>query len=239
VSTAAAVGRLRRLPDADIHVALVLALTLATGAVDALSYVSLDHVFTANMSGNMALLGIGVATHIGDVTGNIYAFAGFVLGSILVGRYIRAHKGPFLRTAVEALIVELVLLVALTVLVAAVDVHTHSAWRYTVCVVLAAAMGVQTGIARHFAVTDVNTTVATMTLHDLSAASTLAGGDSIRWKRRAGVVIALFAGAAIGVSLDQQVRWGGLAFTCVIVALVVWGTAKLERRTPAPAAAAA
>jgi uncharacterized membrane protein YoaK (UPF0700 family) len=229
--------RLRALSEEDRHVALVLALTLSTGAVDAVSYFSLDHVFTANMSGNMALLGIGLATHLGDVAGNVYAFFGFIVGSILVGRFLRSHDGPFLRTAVDALGFQLLLLVGLTVIVAAVDVHDHDAWRYVVCALLAAAMGVQTGVARHFAVKDVNTTVATMTLHDLAAASRLAGGDSIRWRRRAGVVVALLAGAAIGVLLDKAVRWGGLGFTCVTVAVVIACTVAILRDEPRPAAA--
>jgi len=55
-------------PGADL--AVVLALTLGTGAVDAVSYFSLDHVFTANMSGNMALLGIGAGNGPGAVLGN-------------------------------------------------------------------------------------------------------------------------------------------------------------------------
>lgn len=229
-------SRLRALSEEDRHVALVLALTLSTGAVDAVSYFSLDHVFTANMSGNMALLGIGIATHLGDVAGNIYAFAGFVVGSILVGRFMRAHGGPFLRTAVDALGFQLLLLVALTAIVAAVDVRDHDAWRYLVCFLLAAAMGVQTGVARHLSVKDVNTTVATMTLHDLAAASRLAGGDSLRWRRRAGVVLALLAGAAIGVGLDKVVRWGGLGFTCVTVAVVMGCTVAILRDSR-PAAA--
>src|SRR5689334_17307564 len=77
LSGRAMLAKLRGLPDEDLHVALVLVLTLGTGAVDAVSYFSLDHVFTANMSGNMALLGIGIANGLGTVTGNIYAFGGF------------------------------------------------------------------------------------------------------------------------------------------------------------------
>lgn len=229
-------ARFRALPDDDLHVGLVLALTLCTGAVDAVSYFSLDHVFTANMSGNMALLGIGLVTGIGEFAGNVYAFFGFVAGSIVAGRFIRAHGGPFLRTAVDALVVELLLLLALTAIVAAVDISAEDAWRYAVCFLLAAAMGVQTGVARHMSVKDVNTTVATMTLHDLAAGSKLARGDSARWRRRAGVVLALLAGAAIGVGLDRQVRWGGLAFTCVGVALVIVFTIAILRREPAPTA---
>jgi uncharacterized membrane protein YoaK (UPF0700 family) len=215
------------------HVALVLALTLGTGAVDAVSYFSLDHVFTANMSGNMALLGVGLATHLADVQGNVFAFGGFVVGSVLVGRLIRIHRRPFMRTAVDALSIQLLLLVGLTVALTAVDMHAHDAARSAVCFVLAAAMGIQTGVARHLAVKDVNTTVATMTLHDLAAASRLAGGDSIRWRRRAGVVIGLLAGAAIGVGLDKVVPWGGLGFTSLtVVAVIVCAVALLPDGEP-------
>jgi uncharacterized membrane protein YoaK (UPF0700 family) len=219
----------RALSRENWHVALVLALTLGTGAVDAVSYFSLEHVFTANMSGNMALLGIGLVTHLADVEGNVFAFAGFVAGSVLVGRLVRAHRGPFTRTAIDALSIQLVLLVGLAVALAAVDVHAHDAARFAVCFVLAAAMGIQTGVARHLAVKDVNTTVATMTLHDLAAASRAAGGDSVRWRRRVGVVLALLVGAAIGVGLDEVVRWGGLAFTSLTVLAVIVCAVALAR----------
>lgn len=205
----------------DLRVTLTLGLTLATGVVDAVSYFSLDHVFTANMSGNMALLGIGVATQFGSVAGNVYAFAGFVVGSVLVGRFLRARSGEGLPAAAEALRIELAVLVLLTALLAVVDVRTEDGWRFAVCFLLAGAMGVQTGVARHLAVADVNTTVATMTLHDLAGASRLAGGNSIRWRRRAGVVLALFVGAACGTALDEAVRWGGLALSAVLVGIVV------------------
>ncbi|MBS1678514.1 MAG: DUF1275 domain-containing protein [Actinobacteria bacterium] len=224
--------RLRSLPDEDLHVILVLVLTVGTGAIDAVSYFSLDHVFTANMSGNMALLGIGVANGIGSVAGNVFAFGGFVVGSVAVGRFMHSHTGPFLRTALEALVAQLVLFIALAVVLGVVDVAAEEAWRYGVCAVLAAAMGIQTGVARHLSVKDVNTTVATMTLHDLAAASKLAGGDSIRWKRRAGVVVALLSGAAIGVALDQTVSWGGLAFTCLTTVAVIGAVVAVLRREP-------
>ena len=39
----------------------LLALTFSTGTVDAVSYLGLGHVFTANMTGNVVLLGFGIA----------------------------------------------------------------------------------------------------------------------------------------------------------------------------------
>jgi uncharacterized membrane protein YoaK (UPF0700 family) len=40
---------------------LFLVLTLVTGVVDATSYLSLGHVFVANMTGNVVFLGLGIA----------------------------------------------------------------------------------------------------------------------------------------------------------------------------------
>lgn len=197
---------------------MVLVLTLGTGAVDAVSYSSLDHVFTANMSGNIALLGIGVASGPSRVLGNACSFAGFACGSIAVARLLRAGRGTKAQLARRMLTLELGLLLCVTGALARLNLQASPAQRDAVCVALAGAMGVQTGVARLLAITDVNTTVATMTLHDLVAGSRLAGGDSIRWRRRAAVVLALLVGAALGVGLDRLGRAGGLAFTCATVA---------------------
>jgi uncharacterized membrane protein YoaK (UPF0700 family) len=40
---------------------LFLALTFVTGVVDATTYLSLGHVFVANMTGNVVFLGFGIA----------------------------------------------------------------------------------------------------------------------------------------------------------------------------------
>jgi uncharacterized membrane protein YoaK (UPF0700 family) len=213
------VARRTHLPDVRIPVVLIL--TLGTGAVDAVSYFSLDHVFTANMSGNIALLGVGLATSLSSVAGNMYALVGFVAGSAWAGRVVRRPAAGAASTAVLLLRLELALMAALVAARAAWDLEGHDAARYAVCLVLAGAMGLQTGLARHLGVTDVNTTVATMTLHGLAADSPLAGGDATRWRRRLGVVLGLFAGAAIGVGLDRLVVWGGLAFTTLTVLIAL------------------
>src|SRR5256714_13712459 len=59
----------------------LLVLTFTTGLVDAVSYLGLGRVFTANMTGNIVLLGFGIAG-----SGGLPVVAPLVsLGSFLVG----------------------------------------------------------------------------------------------------------------------------------------------------------
>src|SRR6516164_1088481 len=59
----------------------LLALTFTTGLVDAVSYLALGRVFTANMTGNVVLLGFGIAG--GSGKGSLRRFAAVL--AMLVG----------------------------------------------------------------------------------------------------------------------------------------------------------
>lgn len=70
---------------------MVLVLTWAASGVDAISYLGLGHVFTANMTGNAVLLGLAIGQGQGlAALRSIIALAGFVmgaaLGAIIVGK---------------------------------------------------------------------------------------------------------------------------------------------------------
>src|SRR5262249_10539668 len=68
--------------------AMLLILTWAAGAVDAVSYLGLGHVFTAMMTGNTVLLGLALAQ--GELLAagrSILALLGFALG-VTVGATI-------------------------------------------------------------------------------------------------------------------------------------------------------
>src|SRR5436309_8803657 len=60
----------------------LLALTFTTGLVDAVSYLALGRVFTANMTGNIVLLGFGIAGS-GDlpVVAPLVSLASFLVGA--------------------------------------------------------------------------------------------------------------------------------------------------------------
>lgn len=61
---------------------LLLALAFAAGYIDALSYLGLSRVFTANMTGNTVLLGIALAQLDGDAAARSgLALAGFLTGA--------------------------------------------------------------------------------------------------------------------------------------------------------------
>src|SRR5689334_5894809 len=97
---------------------LLLGATLLTGVVDAVSYIALGHVFVANMTGNVVLLGFALAGAPGlSVLASVVALVAFLAGAAAGGLLVRRirHRGALLRaaTAVEAVLLVAALLVAL------------------------------------------------------------------------------------------------------------------------------
>lgn len=78
--------------DASYLVGL-FALTVATGLVDAVIYLALDHVFTGNMTGNVLFVGFGLAGP-GEVPllNNAVALVGFLAGAIVAGRFVHGRR---------------------------------------------------------------------------------------------------------------------------------------------------
>src|SRR5215471_21051962 len=72
---------------------ILLALTFAAGCVDALSYLGLSHVFTANMTGNAVLLGLAIGqTEELQVAHSSAAIVGFVAGVLLGARLVGSSR---------------------------------------------------------------------------------------------------------------------------------------------------
>ncbi|PZG77156.1 hypothetical protein C1I97_37070 [Streptomyces sp. NTH33] len=84
-------------------VAALLTLTVVTGLVDAVSYLSLGRVFVANMTGNVVFLGFAADPGSGlSAIASMIAIAGFVLGALAGGRVAHAladRSGRWLATA--------------------------------------------------------------------------------------------------------------------------------------------
>ena len=78
----------------------LLGMTAVTGLVDAVSFLSLGRVFTANMTGNIVLLAFATAHVSGlSIARSLTALLGFLVGALLGGprkeRPCRASIGVF------------------------------------------------------------------------------------------------------------------------------------------------
>jgi uncharacterized membrane protein YoaK (UPF0700 family) len=178
---------------------LLLMLSVITGLVDAVSYLTLGHVFVANMTGNVVLLGFALAGAPGlSVPASLAALAAFLLGALCGGRIgtrIGDHRGRHLRAA-TACAAPLLLIAFVVALVAGQPVSSGA--RYALLVPMGLAMGLQNATARRLAVPDLTTTVLTLTLTGLVADSHLAGGPGGRPVRRVLSIGAIFLGALVG-----------------------------------------
>lgn len=203
---------------------LMLALTMVTGLVDAVSYLGLGHVFVANMTGNVVFLGFALAGAPGlSAAASVAALGAFLGGALAGGRLCTGrgtHRGRLLTLSTGTQ----VLLVAVAVIVAAAtDDEVTSAVQYVLIVLLALGMGLQNSVSRHLGVPDLTTTVLTLTLTGLAADSRAAGGTGPRPGRRALSVLAMFLGALVGALLFRHVGIPaalGLALLLLVVTAV-------------------
>jgi uncharacterized membrane protein YoaK (UPF0700 family) len=175
---------------------------VVTGLVDAFSYLSLGHVFVANVTGNVVFLGFGLSGA-GDIAiaGSVVAILAFAIGAAIGGQWAihRApHRGHLLATAT---VTQAGLLIGAAVVAETAGVRSSVA-RLTLVGLLAVAMGGQNAFARRLAVPDLTTTVLTLTVTGLVADAT---SWSVR-RRRLASVVAMLGGALAGGAL---LRWVG------------------------------
>src|ERR1019366_7950213 len=72
----------------------LVALTLISGLVDAVSYLGLGHVFTANMTGNVVVLGFAAAGAAGfSVLASLTSLGAFLLAALCAGCGARNRRG--------------------------------------------------------------------------------------------------------------------------------------------------
>src|SRR5258706_9116017 len=86
----------------------LLGMTAVTGLVDAVSFLSLGRVFTANMTGNIVLLAFATARVSGlSIARSLTALLAFLVGAILGGRVMaRANADSQIRFAAQAFLLE-------------------------------------------------------------------------------------------------------------------------------------
>jgi uncharacterized membrane protein YoaK (UPF0700 family) len=206
---------------------VLLALTAVTGFVDAVSYLALGHVFTANMTGNVVFLGFAVAGAPGlSMARSGIALAAFIAGALAGGRLV-ARPGDDSRPhwpsngfAIEA---ALLLVTSALAFGAGHDLLEQPRRLYGLIVLTGLAMGIRNAIVRRLAERDLTTTVLTLTITGIAADSSLAGGTNPGWTRRAAAVALMFAGAAAGAWLLRYSAALALLSGALISALCALG----------------
>ncbi|MEU0434041.1 YoaK family protein [Streptomyces sp. NPDC006290] len=182
--------------------------TAVSGLIDAISYLGLGHVFTANMTGNVVIIGFAAAGVPGfSVLGSLVSLAAFLVGAVAAGRLetVMRHR-PSSHWLRLTLVLEMVLLATATAVAFAASHAVHAV--HALIALTALAMGLRNGTVRKLAVPDVTTTVLTLTLTGLASDSTLAGGTNPRSGRRLLSVLAMLTGAFGGALLVQHTGLG-------------------------------
>jgi uncharacterized membrane protein YoaK (UPF0700 family) len=180
----------------------LIVLTFSTGLIDAVSFISLGHVFTANMTGNIVLLGfaVGGATGLSAARSGVSLLA-FMAGALFGGMINVRHSGwTQMRLLKRAIVIEATLVLMATGFAASAGnkIEVSPGLTYGLIVLMALAMGVRNAVVRKLAVPDQTTTVLTLTVTGIASDSSLAGGANPRWRSRVTAVITMFAGAATG-----------------------------------------
>ncbi|MEU5211424.1 YoaK family protein [Streptomyces sp. NPDC020742] len=188
---------------------IMVGLTVATGVLDAVSFLTLGQVFTATQTGNLLFLGFGIAGQGGlPVVATAVSLGAFVLGAALGARLestLARYRKPWFPAALAA---EAALLAA----------SAAAAWesgpakglppgrRYVVVGLMALAMGMRNVTAMRVATPDLTTTVATRAMTALVSGSRLGRDKRLGYgthaeNRRLSSVGAMFAGGLLGAGL--------------------------------------
>ena len=180
----------------------LLGMTAVTGLVDAVSFLSLGRVFTANMTGNIVLLAFATAHVSGlSIARSSTALLSFLIGAILGGRIMAgANTDLQIRFAAQAFFLEVAFLFAASLcgIGYSGDLHEHPFQPFALIALTALAMGTRNAAVRKLAIPDLTTTVLTLTITGIGADSSLASGNNPRLARRFASVAAMFLGAAFG-----------------------------------------
>ena len=203
---------------------LMMALTLVTGVVDAVGYLGLDHVFTGNMTGNVVILAMALAGAANLPTlGPLVALGAFLLGAAVAGFTLQSSPKGWNRRVTLLLTAGCIGLTGTAAISLIVEDVGRPSIRVIVAAVIAMHMGSQALIARHLGVRDMTTVVITSTMTSLAGESLVSKQRPRLLNRRLGAVLAMFAGAAIGVLLlhiHLSVPIGlGIAITAAVTVL--------------------
>lgn len=199
----------------------LLVLTLTTGVIDAACYLGLGRVFAANMTGNVVLLGFGIAGSSGlPVVAPLVSLAAFLSGAVVGGR-MGATLPPKEAHLSRAMAFEIGLTALATLIAIVFHITPDHFSGDLIIALLAFAMGVRNATVRRLKVADLTTTVLTMTLTGLAADSPLAGHDGEGSWRRLGAVVSMLVGAVVG-GLLVKADLALVLLAAAVLAMATW-----------------
>jgi uncharacterized membrane protein YoaK (UPF0700 family) len=224
---------------------LLAALTVSSGAVDAISFLALGKIFTAFMTGNIAFLGMGIAGYPGAprITSVLASMAGFAGGVYLgtkIVKYSRksaAHAGEqppasavWPQRTTVALGISLVPHLCFLAIWFATSGQPDDNLIPVLLAIWALAMGNQSAAVRQLDVGGIFTTAATATfiflVGDWAYNRPLTSEEHSRLR---GVLVSLVIGATAGAFLLMHAPIYAPVLPFVITALVVATAARVLR----------
>jgi uncharacterized membrane protein YoaK (UPF0700 family) len=212
--------------QASIRDLLLVALTFASGAADAIAFLGLGKVFSAFMTGNLVFLGIGIGgASEPDPPRVAAARAGFAVGVVLAVRIVRPTKGSGMwpPRVSAALGVALVAQAAFLVGWSVTSGRPAAVWGDVLVGLSALAFGAQSGAIMSLDVKGVFTTAATATVIMLLSDEAGWSRSAAERRRFAGVLLGLVAGATAGTLLLRHARTYAGIVPFVVTGLVIAG----------------
>ncbi|MEU5238852.1 YoaK family protein [Streptomyces lydicus] len=196
-------------PSGTALIVIMVGLTVATGVLDAVSFLALGQVFTATQTGNLLFLGFGIAGQGGlPVVATVVSLGAFVLGAALGARLESALARHGRQWFPMALATEAALLAcsALTAWETGPARGLPPGRRYAVIGLMAMAMGMRNVTALRAAAPDLTTTVETRAMTALVSGSLLGRDRRLGYGTHAGPrrltsVGAMFGGGLLGAVL--------------------------------------
>jgi uncharacterized membrane protein YoaK (UPF0700 family) len=223
---------------------LLAGLSFATGVYEAIVFLTFGKVFTAAQTGNLVLLGIGVAgTH--EPAGPnpvtvVISLAGFAVGVALAIPILRAFGGdretaakqvfhPWPRRVSIALAIALILQVAF--LVVWVTAVSPASLAYTLMALSALALGLQANAIRSLNVPSISTTAFTAAYIDLFSGLVTWSLTAHSARRLVTSVVGMAAGACLGdVMLRNAHAYAPVVPTVITAVVIAIGWVALKPR---------
>ncbi|MBV9580274.1 MAG: DUF1275 domain-containing protein [Chloroflexi bacterium] len=179
---------------------MLVVLTFVTGLLDAVTYLGLGHVFAANQTGNVIVLGFALVGA-GQISASsaLASFVAFVIGAAFSGWTVPRLQRVTRGWARAMFVLEAVLLGLAAVMSV---LWTTPVAAVVLVIVIAFCMGMRNVTLQHLGHGTVSTTVVTSTLANLAGIG-LVGRRWHEVRPRLGAVLAMIIGAALGAVLLQ------------------------------------